>query len=177
MIKYSKIIDGDENMKVKSSFLKSLSERSLVALLLFSFVCTLLGFGIAYNEHRSLAELSDKYDEAIVKIDQCQSAISNLSEMVTMTQTTLIPTTFADVSQPDDIVSQSHKESDSESSTTQSKPDKTTQSQPVSGQYYVTQSGSKYHISSCSYLSKSRIAVSLETIRSKGYSPCSRCIK
>lgn len=44
------------------------------------------------------------------------------------------------------------------------------------GTYYVTSSGKKYHKSTCSYLSKSRISISLSDAKSKGYSPCSRCI-
>ena len=182
MIKYNKITNGDEKMSKKSSFLKSLTNRSLVALLLFSFICTLLGFGIAYNEHRSLVELSNKYDEAIEKIDQCQAAISSLSEMVTSIQYTPPANTeeyltATDIYQAPDESTDSSVPVTSDTNTPHTKPAETTQTQPVSGQYYVTQSGSKYHTSSCSYLSKSRIAVSLETIRSKGYSPCSRCIK
>lgn len=169
-------------MSGKSSFLKSLSERSLIALLIFSFVCTLLGFGVAYNEHRSLLALSDKYDLAIEKIDECQSEISALSEKVayieTTTSTAIIEESFIseDIYHTPDVFTNATVPSATDNNTRT----ETTQSTTVkasSGQYYVTQSGSKYHISSCSYLSKSRIAVSLETIRSKGYTPCSRCIK
>ena len=169
-------------MSGKSSFLKSLSERSLIALLIFSFVCTLLGFGVAYNEHRSLLALSDKYDLAIEEIDECQSEISALSEKVaymeTTTSTEIIEESFIseDIYHTPDVFTDATVPSATDNNTRT----ETTQSTTVkasSGQYYVTQSGSKYHISSCSYLSKSRIAVSLETIRSKGYTPCSRCIK
>lgn len=45
------------------------------------------------------------------------------------------------------------------------------------GKYYVTASGKKYHISTCSYLGKSKIEISLTDIEDKGYSPCSRCIE
>jgi hypothetical protein len=169
-------------MRGKSPFLKALSERSLLALLVFSFICTLLGFGIAYTEHRSLTDLSDKYDVAIEKIDQCQAALSSLSELVTSTQYIQSANTeeylsTSDFYQISDIIADTSANGKADNSTAQTKPAKTTRAPEISGQYYVTQSGSKYHISSCSYLSKSRIAVSLETIRSKGYSPCSRCIK
>ena len=40
---------------------------------------------------------------------------------------------------------------------------------------YITKSGSKYHAGSCSYLSKSKIAIALGEAVSKGYDPCSRC--
>ena len=39
---------------------------------------------------------------------------------------------------------------------------------------YVTRTGSKYHLGSCSYLKKSKIAKSLSEARQR-YSPCSRC--
>ena len=40
---------------------------------------------------------------------------------------------------------------------------------------YITKSGKKYHQSWCTYLRKSRIAISLKDAKSRGYSPCSRC--
>lgn len=40
---------------------------------------------------------------------------------------------------------------------------------------YITTSGSKYHRSGCSYLSKSQIAISLSDAQSRGYTACSRC--
>ncbi len=44
-------------------------------------------------------------------------------------------------------------------------------------EYYITVSGSKYHIDGCSHLSKSKISITLDDAISKGYEPCSRCIK
>lgn len=43
--------------------------------------------------------------------------------------------------------------------------------------YYVTKSGTKYHIGSCGYLSKSKVEITADEILSGGYQPCSRCIK
>jgi uncharacterized cupredoxin-like copper-binding protein len=40
---------------------------------------------------------------------------------------------------------------------------------------YITKSGEKYHAGSCSYLSKSKIAITLGEAVRKGYGPCSRC--
>lgn len=45
----------------------------------------------------------------------------------------------------------------------------------ATGEVYVTASGTKYHRSSCAYLSKSRKGISLSEARSKGYAPCSKC--
>lgn len=40
---------------------------------------------------------------------------------------------------------------------------------------YITKTGSKYHSSSCSYLKRSKIAISLKDAKDRGYSACSRC--
>jgi len=40
---------------------------------------------------------------------------------------------------------------------------------------YTTRTGSKYHTSGCSYLSKSKIAISLSDAKAEGLTPCSRC--
>ena len=40
---------------------------------------------------------------------------------------------------------------------------------------YITKTGSKYHRGSCSYLRESKIAISLSSAKSQGYTACSRC--
>lgn len=40
---------------------------------------------------------------------------------------------------------------------------------------YVTKSGKKYHKADCSSLSKGKIEMLLETAKSEGYTPCSKC--
>jgi len=40
---------------------------------------------------------------------------------------------------------------------------------------YITRTGSKYHQSWCSYLRKSKIAITLEEAKAEGYTPCKRC--
>lgn len=40
---------------------------------------------------------------------------------------------------------------------------------------YITKTGEKYHTGGCSYLKKSKIAISLDEAKADGYSPCSRC--
>jgi micrococcal nuclease len=48
---------------------------------------------------------------------------------------------------------------------------------PSSGQVtvYITKTGKKYHRGSCRYLSKSKIPISLEEAKARGYTPCSVC--
>ncbi|MFC1489813.1 DNA/RNA non-specific endonuclease [Candidatus Latescibacterota bacterium] len=40
---------------------------------------------------------------------------------------------------------------------------------------YVTNTGSKYHLSGCRYLSQSKISISLSNAKAQGYTPCSVC--
>ena len=40
---------------------------------------------------------------------------------------------------------------------------------------YITKTGGKYHRSSCSYLRRSKIPISLKDACGSGYTPCSRC--
>ena len=40
---------------------------------------------------------------------------------------------------------------------------------------YVTNTGNKYHKSSCSYLKKSKIQTTLSEAQNQGYTPCSKC--
>jgi uncharacterized membrane protein len=40
---------------------------------------------------------------------------------------------------------------------------------------YITRTGEKYHMGSCSYLRQSKIETTLGSAVSRGYGPCSRC--
>lgn len=40
---------------------------------------------------------------------------------------------------------------------------------------YVTKTGKKYHRSSCTYLSQSKIEIDLEEAKDRGYGRCSKC--
>lgn len=59
-------------------------------------------------------------------------------------------------------------------------PQTTTRAQSAPGmlnaEYFVTATGTKYHLNGCHYLSKSRIPVTVQEIYEKGYQPCSYCI-
>ena len=46
---------------------------------------------------------------------------------------------------------------------------------PVGQTVYITKSGTKYHLGSCSHLSKSKIEKSLSDAKSAGYEPCKTC--
>ncbi|GAA0120808.1 hypothetical protein UT300018_01230 [Clostridium faecium] len=45
----------------------------------------------------------------------------------------------------------------------------------ISTVVYITETGEKYHLGGCRYLSKSKIEISLQDAVNRGYTPCSRC--
>jgi hypothetical protein len=49
------------------------------------------------------------------------------------------------------------------------------QSQNKEQTVYVTKTGKKYHTSTCRYLAKSKISMSLKDAKSKGFTACSVC--
>jgi hypothetical protein len=54
---------------------------------------------------------------------------------------------------------------------------KSTMKVDIGFEVYVTQTGKKYHNSNCRYLRKSRIPIQISDVSSKGYLPCSVCIR
>ena len=178
--------------EVKFSISRSFTMKSLSFMLILSVIATVLGFGVAYNEHRNLTALWDKYDEAIEKIESCEEAISELSQQMIMREVEdaiyIEPTTtqyhenFYEENTEEYLYEENYPTENitaDVSSYSTTKPQTTTvASSAVSeGRYYVTKSGSKYHIGTCSFLSKSKIAITMEQIKAEGYTPCSRCIK
>lgn len=47
--------------------------------------------------------------------------------------------------------------------------------QPQTVTVYITKSGQKYHRDGCSSLQHSKIAISLDEAKRKGYEPCKNC--
>ena len=177
--------------EIKFSLSQNFTKKSLSFLLILSVFATVLGFATAYNEHRNLTQLWTKYDEALEKIQSCEEAVSELSQQIAMqefqynelTETTAATTEedfepefseeyFYEENYPSGIIS-------SDVTTTTTKPQTTVAASSAvsSVKYFVTKSGSKYHIGTCSFLSKSKIAITMDQIKAEGYTPCSRCIK
>ena len=165
--------------------------KGLAVLLMFSFVASIIGFTVAYCENKNYRALTAKYDEAIEKISDLEISVSSL--LTTCVQyttndavypvedtTEALTTTFIETTNYSAYITntQPPKATTAPSTTVNySKPEETTKAQVTSGTYYVTHSGKKYHVGTCSYLSKSKIAITMDRIKAEGYSPCSRCIK
>lgn len=184
----------DNNNKTENSYFKSvgLTIKGLKVLLSFSFVATIIAFSIAFCEHRQYTELVDRYDDALVRISQCEVSLSELmnetSYYNSIENTTTLPLTtetteYTNAEYEEHTINAATDPTGKEPAkeTQPVKPDTTkettTKIKETTGIYFVTQSGKKYHVASCSYLSKSKIAISIDRIKVEGYSPCSRCIK
>lgn len=179
------------NNKSGNKFLSAaLTPKSIAILLVFSFMVTVLAFGVAYNEHQKLTTLTEKYDEAIVKINNCEAVLTALVKQMEneSVSNVVIPPAEEDTAPeiptaPEEYVTPNVDVTKNESpapeiNESQKVTQATTSKAPSSsGPYFVTQSGKKYHVASCSYLSKSKIPISVDRIKAEGYSPCSRCIK
>ena len=183
-------MNNESNESLKEHFSGAgLTAKGLRILLAFSFVVTVLSFAVAYCEHKQYSELVGKYEDAIMRISECEASVAELmnnQNSVTVTPTTEMPETTetTKTAEVTESVAVSEKQtttagnkSPTEKTTTQTTTKETTTQKETSATYYVTQSGKKYHVASCSYLSKSKIAITMDRIKAEGYSPCSRCIK
>ena len=174
-------VQGNKNM------ITGFTTNALKVLLGFSFVATIIAFAVAFCEHRQYTELVEKYDDVLVRISQCEASVSQLMNETSYYNSIENSVTYPSEGDEAENTTAEYKEQTASDITgaaenTQSaKPDTTkettTKIKETSGTYYVTQSGKKYHVASCSYLKKSKIAITMDRIKAEGYSPCSRCIK
>ncbi len=186
----------NKNKNTRRYLSTALTPKSISLLLIFSFIVTVLAFGVAYNEHQKMVILSQKYDEAMVKINNCEEVLDALVKQMEgstdskvtatpereepKTEATTLPEESDSPPANESISTAENKTTTAKSDATQRETEEatTTAKAPnTSGPYFITQSGKKYHVDSCSYLSKSKIPISMDKIKSGGYSPCSRCIK
>ena len=137
---------------------------------------------MAYIENKNYNTLNTKYDQALEKLSDLEVSVAALMAASVSDKTDRPP------SYPAENVSESTTATESENSdnsqhssdtplSESDAKDESSTTQTASGTYYVTQSGKKYHTAYCSYLNKSKIAITMDRIKAEGYSPCSRCIK
>ena len=145
------------------------SKTNIAIVAVLSIALNVAMAGVAYNEHKELelmsavyasqSEVTETYaaaEETTAYIEVTTTSAPEIEETQPQTET---GTTIEDETQAENQTQESQTQENEQSAT-----------------YYVTDSGTKYHISGCSYLKKSRNAISLSDARAKGYTPCSRCI-
>ncbi len=124
--------------------------------------------GVAYKEHKEYQALSAVYAGEIgetvsTTAAETTAAVAQITDSEEQTQA--------------NVAQESTQSQNEDKVTTAKAPTSDTSAETEQGTYYVTNSGTKYHIGTCSYLSKSRNAITLSEAKAKGYTPCSRCIK
>ncbi len=144
------------------------SKTNLAVIAVMSLVLNIALAGVAYSSHRDLETFMSLYAPTKSEETTTLAAVESYGESTT------------DAPKTSEAATQEKSEASAVQETRQE--EKTTISQDQSrednqGTYYVTSSGTKYHKSTCGYLKKSRIAISLSDAKAKGYSPCSRCIR
>lgn len=172
----------NESLKVRLTDM-GFTIKGLRVLLTFSFIATILAFSVAFVEHRQYTELVERYDDAIVKISEYQSSMAELIDNAPVTEAHTQPTTVTATAEAEKVTENKSEAYTAKTTTAKSqevtaeKAETTKDAKGTATAYYVTHSGKKYHVASCSYLSKSKIAISIDRIKAEGYTPCSRCIK
>lgn len=161
---------------------KLFSKTNIAIVACASLVLNVAMVGMLYDEQKDFDALSAVYafvqenvpvsDSAVQKTTQEKQQETTVRESSSETEK---ETAATSLNEAEDITA-AEKESissDPETSATESAEDVPSDQTT----YYVTNSGKKYHVSTCSYLSKSRNAITLSQAKAKGFSPCSRCIK
>ena len=139
------------------------SKTNIAIVAVLSVVLNVAMAGITYKEHKELVSMSALYAVGEVAVEETTAASLTTSGLVETT----VPA--ADESEETTEPGTTGKVTEAQTSSAESNVEQ--------GTYYVTNSGTKYHRANCSYLSKSRHAISLTDAKAGGYQPCSRCIK
>ncbi|MBQ7295755.1 MAG: hypothetical protein IJW86_06140 [Clostridia bacterium] len=148
--------------------LRLFTKTNIAILALLSIALNIAMGTVAYNEHKEFQALSAVYAGQVSEETTTTPAKETTEEKSSAkTETT--------ESQPQS--EESTKEQTTQADISETKADETTAVQSEQGTYYVTDSGTKYHIGSCGYLKKSRNPISLSEAKARGFTPCSRCIK
>lgn len=139
------------------------SKTNIAIVAVLSIALNIAMGGVAYNEHKELQAMSAVY----------AGQVSGETSSAAAEETTAVAGTTE--SQPQ--TQASTEEQSTKEKVSETKGEEITTAQSEQGTYYVTNSGTKYHVGTCSYLSKSRNPISLSDAKARGLTPCSRCIK
>ncbi len=142
--------------------LRLFSKTNIAIVAVLSIALNIAAAGVAYNEHKAFESLSALYASTLPQEESIHAAESGTTD-----------------SQPPSEASTAQETTAKETTTAETQADTTEppEAENESGIYYVTNSGTKYHLGSCSYLRASRNKITLSQAKAKGFTPCSRCIK
>lgn len=171
----SAVVSCSVNLATGITYMKVLSQSSTTAPYLFNSAVTEETATSALSEDAT----ASTYEEATSVIFTESTAKSTQTISTSRTEkSTLAPTSSAANVPKTTAVSTTEAVQETETIATTKEPYTTQKAAKTNdGKYYITASGTKYHVSSCTYLKKSMIEISLSEAIEKGYKPCSRCIE
>ena len=196
-LKKESIKEKIQTLKENNKFFKFILNGKNISIIILSFL--LFCAFCAYTNPVDVTQYENKITELNDKLEYNEKQITNLKEenqLLQKANSTLEEekqtleneknklTTKVDELENASTVSSSSEVQNSSTSTDSSLTNSSKSSSETSTisttnnqsyTVYITNTGSKYHSASCSYLRKSKIAISLSEAKSKGYTACSKC--
>lgn len=160
--------------------LRFFSKTNIAIVAVMSILLNIVLAGVALSLHKNFETFLSLY--APVKSEGISVTVP-ADEVTTALQTSHKTEESKEITTAEPLLTEPSSEKSSEIAVTEESDNKEANTSAAEseesqqGTYYVTNSGKKYHKSTCGYLSKSRISISLSDAKARGYSPCSRCIK
>ncbi len=140
--------------------LRFFSKTNIAVVAVLSIALNIAAAAVAYNEHKAFESLSVLYAGVSAEETDTKPARSGTAESQAQSEASTAQETTA-----------------KETTSAETQADTPETAEDESRIYYVTDSGTKYHLESCGYLRTSRNKITLSHAKAKGYTPCSRCIK
>ena len=178
--------------KIKANKNKSLN--IIIIILFFLLLCTVVSFLIPkdFTEYiNNINSLNNKVAQLNKTISNNEEQIRQLNEKIAnsekqISDLTNSNTLLSDENQKlkeeknelNERISQLQNEATLQTNSAPSVPSTSSvSSNNASQEYtvYITKTGKKYHKSGCSYLKQSKSAISINSAKAQGYTPCSRC--
>lgn len=171
-----------KNMKSKK-YSDKISKAVLSALCIALFICCLFFATRILQEEKSIKNLtqtdsqsqsstfteSNYITEICTTITSVETSVNEIpAETSNSTQVFNYEESFTENFEPESII-------ETHNIITESIPIENNENISNTKTVYITQSGTKYHLETCSYLSKSKIEISRSDAINEGYEPCSRC--
>ena len=126
------------------------------------------------NNDEQIINLTNQLNEANEKISSLEKQLDEKNQYV-LNLESQVGSLTAEKSQAEAQIGILQQQLSAKSSSATSSSGSTSSGTSTSYTVYITNTGSKYHRSGCSYLRQSSHAIDKNSAISQGYTPCSRC--
>lgn len=123
----------------------------------------------------SFASYCQLDENDFIKASLGKVILNNAHKYIYISENDSVPPTAATSEPRSTTQAESSAAKETTKATTGKGTEESTRNDANSDIVYITNSGTKYHRATCSYLSSSRIEIKLSEAKKKGYTPCSRC--